>query len=196
MRLSSSSLAALALAILLSLPLSAQSNLSFKKGYHGTVELGMSAMNGKMQQGFIKCNSEVCAEAQMQPGEMIRISTVHGYAWGNGVFLGAGLGWDFELIDGAQYASFFADVKYNLKDASASPFIEGRTGYHFCTNMPRYETGAVFVSAAGGVDFGHISARLGYEYCPIKQNYRSNAGQLYRSYYSMNQFFFSLAFNF
>ena len=181
---------------LLSLSLGAQSNHSFKKGYHGFVEVGAAAVNGQIQKGFVKSATERYLEDQMQPGEMIRLSTVHGYSWGNGVFLGGGVGYSFELLESAQYASFFADAKYNFKDASASPFLEGRMGYHFCTNAYRYDTQGMFVSVAGGVDFGCFSARLGYEYSPIKQNYRTDTAGLQRCYHWMNQFFFSLAFNF
>lgn len=182
--------------ILLVMPVSAQTSHSFKKGYHGSVELGAAAVNGQIQQGFVKSSTERYTEDQIQPGEMIRLSTVHGYSWGNGVILGAGLGYSFELLDNAQYASIFADAKYNLKDSSASPFLEGRLGYHFCTNAFRYDTQGMLVSVAGGVDFGCLSARLGYEYSPLKQNYRTDLGGFQRYYYLMNQFFFSLAFNF
>ena len=181
--------------LLFVLPAPAQTNRSFKKGYRGTVELGFGAVNGKMQNGFIKSNLEVSPADHEQPGEMVRLSTVHGYSFGNGVFIGGGFGWDFELIDNAQYASIFVNTKYNLKDASASPFVEGRAGYSFCTNGPKYDTGGLFVNAAVGVDFGRFTTRMGYEFCPIKQNYRTSVG-LDRKFYSMNQFFLSLAFNF
>ena len=174
----------------------AQTNKAFKKGYHGSVELGFGTVNGQMKEGYIKSNTEVSPSDHDQPGEMVRLATVHGYSLGNGVFLGAGLGWDFELVDSAQYANVFADVKYNIKDASASPFVEGRAGYRFCTNAPRFDTEGVFVSAAAGVDFGRFAARLGYECCPIKQNYRTTWGYLQRKYYAMNQLSLSFAFNF
>lgn len=183
-------------ALILNIPVSAQSNCSFKKGYHGFVEFGTAAVNGQIQEGFVKSSTERYSEGQMQPGEMIRLSTVHGYSWGNGVFLGAGLGYNFELLESAQYASIFADAKYNFKDILASPFMEGRMGYNFCTNAYRYDTQGLFVSVSGGVDFGHFAARLGYEYCPIKQNYRTDYEGLHRYYYLMNQFFLSLAYNF
>lgn len=182
--------------VFLALPVSAQTSQSFKKGYHGFVELGAAAVNGQVQKGFVKSSTERLAEDQMQPGEMIRLSTVHGYSWGNGVFLGAGVGYSFELLESAQYASIFTDAKYSFKDASASPFLEGRMGYIFCTNAYRYDTQGVFVIVDGGMDFGRLSARIGYEYSPIKQNYRTDLGGLQRYYYLMNQFFFSLAINF
>ncbi|MBR3989449.1 MAG: hypothetical protein IKI85_02755, partial [Bacteroidales bacterium] len=174
----------------------AQTNIAIKKGYHGMVEIGTSTVNGQVQEGFIKGPNDKYEKDQMLPGEMVRLSTVHGYAWGNGLFLGAGVGWDFELVNSAQYASIFAAAKYNIKDAAASPFIEGRTGYRICTNAYRYDTSGTFVSFATGVDFGNAAIRLGYEYSPIRQNYRADIGGLHRYYYTMNQFFFSAAFHF
>lgn len=173
---------------------SAQTSRYYKKGYHGSFELGTGVGVGKMDAGFVLDDNHVFLGEQ-KPGELIRLSTVHGYSLGNGIFIGGGLGWNFELFEGAQYASAFADMKYNFFDASVCPFIEGRAGYYFQTNGPRYETGGMFVSVATGVDFGRFSARLGYEFSPLKQNYRDRRGELLRYYYSLNQFFFTVSFN-
>lgn len=172
------------LAILLAVPVSAKDNKALKKGYHGNLELGTSAMTMKMM-----------GNSSVEPDEMIRLSSTHGYAFGNGVFIGAGAGCNFQLIENLHYASVFMDVKYNFVDASASPFIEGRTGYNYCINKYN-DIGGVFVSTAAGVDFGRMSARLGYELGPIKENIRTNSGRLGYALYTSNQFFFSLAFNF
>ena len=158
---------------------SAQTSRYYKKGYHGSFELGTGVGVGKMDAGFVLDDNHVFLGEQ-KPGELIRLS---------------GLGWNFELFEGAQYASAFADMKYNFFDASVCPFIEGRAGYYFQTNGPRYETGGMFVSVATGVDFGRFSARLGYEFSPLKQNYRDRRGELLRYYYSLNQFFFTVSFN-
>ena len=173
-------------------PLCAQSTYSFKKGYHGNVELGAGAVNGGIQQNFILRNY---AGNKEQPEEIIRLSTVHGYSYGNGLFLGAGIGYNFALVNSAQYASLFADAKYNVKDASASPFVEGRVGYNFWGESEG-DLGGMLVSLAGGVDTGRISIRVGYEYSPLKQRNRISNSSFVWCYYIMNQFFFSLAFNF
>ena len=162
----------------------AQTNRAWKKGYHGNLELGTSAMTMKMM-----------GNGGVEPDEMIRLSSTHGYAFGNGLFLGAGAGCNFQLIEELHFASVFLDVKYNLADVSVSPFIEGRTGYNYCINKYN-EIGGLFVSTAAGVDFGRMSARLGYELAPVKENIRSNNGRLSYSLCTSNQFFFSLAFNF
>lgn len=162
----------------------AQTNRALKKGYHGNLELGTSAMTLKTM-----------GSSSAEPDEVIRLSTTHGYAFGNGVFIGAGAGYNFLLIENVQFASAFIDVKYNFVDASASPFIEGRTGYNYCTSQ-KNETGGLFVSTAAGVDFGRMSARIGYELAPIKENVRASNGALSYALYTSNQFFFSLAFNF
>jgi len=172
------------LAILLAVPVSAKGNKALKKGYHGNLELGTSAMTMKMM-----------GNSSVEPDEMIRLSSTHGYAFGNGVFIGAGAGCNFQLIEDLHFASVFMDVKYNFVDASASPFIEGRTGYNYCINKYN-DIGGVFVSTAAGVDFGRMSARIGYELAPIKENVRASNGYLSYVLYTSNQFFFSLAFNF
>lgn len=172
------------LAILLAVPVSAKDNKALKKGYHGNLELGTSAMTMKMM-----------GNSSVEPDEMIRLSSTHGYAFGNGLFLGAGAGCNFQLIEELHFASAFLDVKYNLVDGSVSPFIEGRTGYNYCINKYN-EIGGLFVSTAAGVDFGRVSARLGYELAPIKENVRASNGALGYALYTSNQFFFSLAFNF
>jgi len=188
------------------LPVSAQTNQSFKKGYHGFVELEGSTLQGKMQRGFASevpsgsgrtpvINSlsdldaflEYYADDGSRYGEMVRVSTVHGYGWGNGVFLGLGLGYSASLKDDMDFISTFVDAKYNFVDVSASPFLEGRVGYTFDT-MTVNHTGGLFVSGAAGVDFGRFGARLGYEFCPLAQQNRT--------YYALNRFFLSLAFNF
>lgn len=138
---------------------------------------------------------KMMGNSSVEPDEMIRLSSTHGYAFGNGVFIGAGAGCNFQLIEDLHFASVFMDVKYNFVDASASPFIEGRTGYNYCIN--RYnDIGGLFVSTAAGVDFGRMSARIGYELAPIKENVRARNGALGYVLYTSNQFFFSLAFNF
>ena len=106
----------------------AQLYKAFKKGYRGSVGVSTGVAGGTMQKGFFTVANGANAKDQLKPSEFIRLSTVHGYQLGNGVFLGMGLGWDFELLEEMQYGSVFADIKYNLVDASASPFIEGRTG--------------------------------------------------------------------
>lgn len=174
----------------------AQTNKAFKKGYRGSVEVGTGVAGGTMQKGFLTIGKEANAEDQWKPAEFMNISTVHGYQLGNGVFLGIGLGWSFEMLDGMQYGSAFADIKYNIVDASASPFVEGRTGYRINSNLGGRGTEGLFISAAGGVDFGPFSASLGFDYCPYLQTGKSSTGSIYRYCYTMNQFFFSLAFNF
>ena len=159
-----------------------QVNRSFKTGYRGSVELEGSAVKGKMSGGY------------EHPGDWFKLATIHGYRLGSGVFLGAGFGYAFWVSEDMEFGSLFVDAKYNFKDTTASPFVEGRMGYSFCTNS-RYETGGLFVNGAAGVDFGRFSVRLGYEYLPLQQLDRSSGG-LSRSYFSIDRVFLSLSFIF
>lgn len=169
-------------ALFLSVPALAQTNRAFRAGYRGIIELEGSAFHGRLQNGV------------EQPGELIQLATVHGYSLGSGVFLGMGLGYSFWLSQDTQFASVFLDARYNIKDVAASPFIEGRTGYSFCTTT-RLETGGLFVRMSAGVEFGRLSVCLGYEYFPVKELQQTGSG-LKKSYYTLDRLFLSLAFSF
>lgn len=171
---------------------SAQSNRAFKKGYRGSVEMSAGVVNGRIQQDF-QLYSNVGKE--MQPEEIIRFATIHGYSFGTGLFVGAGLGYNFTLINSAQYASVFVDAKYNFKDAPASPFMESRLGYNMFGET-RSDNGGAFFSIIGGVQTGRFSVSVGYEYCPLKQYNRVSNSSFVWSFYSMNMYFLSFAFDF
>lgn len=169
-------------ALFLSVTATAQTNRAFRAGYRGSVELESSAFRGRFQDGTER------------PGELIQLATVHGYSWGNGVFLGMGVGYSSWLSEDSQFVSVFLNARYNIKDTVASPFIEGRTGYSFCTTT-RLETGGLFVRMSVGVGFGHFSASLGYEYLPVKELEQTGSG-LKKSFYTLDRLFLTLAFNF
>lgn len=201
----------------------AQPGEVLNKGYHGTVEVGTAVVNGLMQRDFQSKNNigasslplsyksindlnvseiqeiikEYTRETQ-QPDEIIRLATVHGYSWGKGVFIGGGVGYNFARNSGAKYASLFADAKYNMNANDVSPYIDTRVGHNFYKENEN-DLGGMFISVSGGIDYNRFSLQLGYEYCPLKQgnSTKNNGRSEYKlSYYIMNQFFFSLAFNF
>ena len=121
----------------------AQESRAFKQGYSGNVEVANMTIFGKDMYG-----------ARMQFG------TTHGYNFGNGAFIGAGLGALYDISITAPNFTAFLDTKYNFTDNKVSPFAAVRTGVRF---MGGPYTLGNFVNIGGGADFGRFSVRLGYE---------------------------------
>lgn len=129
---------------------SAQTNRSFRKGYRGDVELGNYATFGKDE-----------------AGGMILFTSTHGYSMGNGMFIGGGAGYGYEIASDLYLVSAFIDAKYNLKDAAVSPFLAARTGAFLGGGRSQYT--AQFVSLSCGVDVSRLSVKIGYQYAPVRQ---------------------------
>lgn len=160
---------------------SAQNNRAFQKGYEGNVEYSSFAVFGKDKLG-----------------SMIQLSTTHGYRTGWGVFLGAGVGVDYDFYLSDTVLSAFLDAKYNFVDAKVSPFAEVRSGVRGYDK--RIDVVQPFVSIAGGIDTGRFSVKLGYDYSNIavdvydSSSYGGNyVGTAYRK---PSQLFCSFAFKF
>lgn len=95
------------------------------------------------------------------------ISTSHGYSFGNGFYIGGGAAFgvefqpDFEA-DPFYLSSLFVDGKYTLTQWRVAPFVALRTGSYI--TIEENPAGRFFINPAVGVDWGHISLRVGYEY--------------------------------
>lgn len=168
----------LLVALLVSVPVCAQTNRSFVKGYHGNVELGNYATFGENQVGGI-----------------VMLATTHGYSTGTGMFVGAGVGYGYDIAPDMFVSSAFLDFKYNFVDTPVSPFLAARTGARF--GFARDDSVGQFVSLACGVDFGRFSARVGYEYASVRQQiYLNSRTSPVVAYQKPSQFYFSIAFVF
>ena len=90
-------------------------------------------------------------------------SAVHGYSFGNGLYVGGGIGLGFDTVYADKTSVIipvFAEVKYSFLDKFDSPFVSVRLGeYADCTN---YGLGFYF-NPAVGVDLGRFNLKLGYE---------------------------------
>ena len=128
----------------------AQTNRSFRKGYRGNVEVGNYAAFGK---------GEVDGR--------VLLSSTHGYSMGNGMFIGAGVGYGYEIASDLYLVSAFLESKYNLLDTTVSPFLDVRTGFDFAGG--KEQVSGQFVALSCGVDVQRLSVKVGYEYCPIRQ---------------------------
>ena len=130
---------------LLCVAANAQSNGAYKQGYRGSIELENMVLVNKA------------------PDNMSAMSLVtsHGYSYGNGMYLGGGLGLSTEFkyrdFDRAQ---LFVEGKYNFLYNVVSPFVQLRTGLDF--DFWNSDKVGVFFSPAVGVDFSRFTMRLSY----------------------------------
>ena len=122
--------------------ISAQENTFYGKGHINTVTAGISL-----------------------PYYWSSLSISHGHAFGNGLFIGAGVGLDYMSggMDGHEYSWFvplFADVKYSFIDKKISPFLDLKGGALCdCTS-----SGMGYVlSPSVGLDIWRFSVSIGYE---------------------------------
>ena len=109
------------------------------------------------------------------------ISTSHGFSFGNGLYVGGGVGFSAALTkadkntkssntegayqpeskwDAKYYTPMFAEVKYSFMKSFATPFIDLRGG----AIADITDSGAsLFINPAIGVDIARFSIKVGYE---------------------------------
>ena len=122
--------------------INAQGTLAFEKGYRGNISLGG---NISVTKGWLS-NS-------------VELTTSHGYCFGDGMYVGGGVGIDINFRD---YASIplFLDAKYNIMDWKLSPYIGCRMGMEL---LYVDDTGIAFIASPGiGFDYRRLSFRFGY----------------------------------
>ena len=137
--------------------LSAQGSRAFEKGYRGTVNIGGEI---SVTKGW--------------PQNSVGLTTSHGYSFGDGMYLGGGLGFGIDM--GGDYASIpvFFDAKYNIVDWKLSPYVDCRVG------MELYVDGGecAFMASPGvGFDYRMMSFRVGYK-CKAGNGFKLNAVSL------------------
>lgn len=129
--------------IVLCLGAMAQQSYSFRKGYRGDVALG----------GAVGITKGVRNDA-------FSLSTTHGYSFGDGVFVGAGVGVNILTTDQVTIPVYVVG-KYTFLDNSITPFVDCRVGAEAVVyNLDKGR--AFIVSPAIGVDLGRFSIRAGY----------------------------------
>lgn len=97
--------------------------------------------------------------------EQYSITTSHGYSFGNGFYLGGGVGFAAETFLNFEDAPhwlvpLFADVKYSFLNKRVSPFVAARVGGVFNTE---YKMNRLLVNPMAGIDVRHFTVGLGYE---------------------------------
>ena len=122
----------------------AQENKAFKKGYRGGLEL----------ENMVLVNKDDQTAA-------LGVTTFHGYSYGNGMYVGGGLGLVSELyVSDIERAQLFVESKYNFVDGHVSPFAQLRTGLEF--NAWNNNRIGLFLSPAMGIDFSRFTLRISY----------------------------------
>lgn len=118
-------------------------NVNYNKGYRADVELSVAIAN------------------------QLGISTSHGYSFGNGLYVGGGVGFIAEyLTDFKTQPNFltplFADIKYAfIKNAIATPFVSFKGGVMADITNIGIRT---FANPAIGIDIARFSLKIQYEY--------------------------------
>ena len=97
--------------------------------------------------------------------EQYSISTSHGFSFGNGLYMGGGVGFTAETFlnfeDAPHYlVPLFADVKYTFLNKRVSPFVSARVGGVFNTE---YKMRRMLINPMVGINVRHFSVGLGYE---------------------------------
>lgn len=128
---------------LITMSVAAQESFSFRKGYRGDVSLG----------GSVGVTKGVRNDA-------FSFSTIHGYSFGDGVFVGAGVGVNLLTTDQVTIPVYVVG-KYTFLDNNITPFVDCRVGAEAVVyNLDKGR--AFIVSPAIGVDLGRFSIRAGY----------------------------------
>ena len=97
--------------------------------------------------------------------EQYPLSTSHGFSFGNGLYVGGGVGFTAETFlnfeDAPHYlVPLFADVKYTFLNKRVSPFVSARMGGVFNTE---YKMNRMLINPMVGINVRHFTVGLGYE---------------------------------
>ena len=122
---------------LITMSVAAQESFSYRKGYRGDVSLG----------GSVGVTKGVRNDA-------LSFSTIHGYSFGDGVFVGAGVGVNVLTTDQVTIPVYVVG-KYTFLDNNITPFVDCRVGAEAVVyNLDKGR--AFMVSPAVGVDLGRF----------------------------------------
>lgn len=121
-------------------------NMGHKRGYRADVDLAISVDRK------IDCKFD--------------ITSSHGFSFGNGLYVGGGVGFGAEFIPYLKavptyLVPLFADIKYSFMNTLATPFVSMKGGISADITNSGIRT---FANPAIGVDIARFSIKVGYEY--------------------------------
>lgn len=153
----------IAVFVLMVLGFGIQNAHAYEKGYNGNVSI---SENIGINKGLIN--------------NVVEITTSHGYNFGDGMYMGGGIGLNFGLNGSFAGVPMFYEMKYNIVDWKISPYVDCRVG---TTIGAEHDNPAFLVSPGFGFDYRKISFRAGY---------KCEAG----GYVKLHSVALSIAFNF
>lgn len=123
-------------------PTTYMTNMGYKRAYRADIELGAS-LDRKFD-----------------------ITTSHGFSFGNGLYVGGGVGFGAEFTPNIKaeptyLVPVFADIKYSFMKSLATPFVSMKGGASADITNSGIRT---FANPAVGVDIARFSIKVGYEY--------------------------------
>lgn len=123
----------------------------------GLIAGGFNAVAGnKLAKAGYMGNVGVTVSAQ---GPGCNVTTSHGYSFGNGLWMGGGVGLSFSDYYDCIYIPVFAEMKYSFTpERKVSPFVDCRLGY-----MTELDYMFGYVSPAVGIDINRFSVFASYD---------------------------------
>lgn len=136
--------------LLTNMAVMAQSSMAFEKGYRGNISLT----------GNFGVNRHLINNG-------VEITTSHGYSFGDGMYIGGGIGVNLSMNNYMDIPVYF-DIKYNITDWKLSPYVDCRTGFVIWGDTAEL---AFMASPGVGFDYRKMSFRTGYK-CEAVSNFK------------------------
>ena len=134
--------------------ISAQEYGGFKKGYSANISTGLGISVSKTD-----------------PANFVSITTSHGYSFGDGMYVGGGIGLEPQINGHAARIPIYFESKYNIEKSTLSPFVDCRMG---CNYIIGYDSIRYFLSPGVGFDYHRLSYRINY-ICETGGNFKKHA---------------------
>lgn len=93
-------------------------------------------------------------------------STSHGYSFGNGLFVGGGAAFEYNVEDKIYMTPAFGEVRWSILNKTVSPYLDARAGIMIIENHKN----SFYFSPTVGLDIWKFSAFIGADVLP---NYNS-----------------------
>ena len=155
--------------------LHARQSLGVQKGYTSSVELRAMAV----------------ADSDRK-GHFMFVETVHGYAFGDGLFLGGGTGLGYSFTTSDFLLPLYAKGKYNFSDRPVSPFVGVELGMGIGLSQKDL---SFMVSPSFGLDIRRFSVEFSYMFHEGKNwGPAGKPGSNWASYYKLNSLNISVGY--
>lgn len=125
--------------------MSAQESHAFEKGYRGNMSVGGDI---SVTKGWTD--------------NFVGLTTSHGYSFGDGMYMGGGIGLNLEFGGDYVCVPLFFESRYNIVAWKLSPYVDCRVGFEAI--LPGGDGSAIaFMASPGvGIDYRRLSYRVGY----------------------------------